>query len=260
MSPPCACVFFDIDGVIRDVSRSYRRALADTVEHFTGGAYRPSQKEIDDLKAEGCWNNDWEASRELIYRYFERQGKPRLQVPLDYEYLVIFFEERYSGQNWSGYIQDEPLLVDAAYFQALEQAKIRCGFVSGATRDSAEYVLKHRLGLDQPLLVAMEDAPGKPDPTGLWLAYRQVTDQETFPAFYVGDTVADMQTVVNARKAQATTPWIALGVIPPHVKSEDRQLYGDRLRAAGASAVFAQTRDITPAVVATFLAQLADRG
>lgn len=258
MSTPCACVFFDIDGVIRDVSRSYRRALADTVEHFTGGAYRPTQKEIDDLKAEGCWNNDWEGSRELIYRYFERQGKPRAQVPLDYETLVIFFEERYSGQNWSGYIQDEPLLVDVAYFQALDQAQIRWGFVSGATRDSAEYVLKHRLGLEQPLLVAMEDAPGKPDPTGLRMAYRQVTAQETIPAFYVGDTVADMQTVVNARKEQATTPWIALGVIPPHVKPEDRQRYGDRLRSAGASAVFERTCDITPAVVAAFLAQLAD--
>ncbi|BAC07853.1 imidazoleglycerol-phosphate dehydratase [Thermosynechococcus vestitus BP-1] len=243
--------------MIRDVSRSYRRALADTVEHFTGGAYRPSQKEIDDLKAEGCWNNDWEGARELIYRYFERQGSPRSQVPLDYKRLVIFFEERYSGKDWSGYIQDEPLLVDVAYFQTLDQAQIHWGFVSGAPRDSAEYVLKHRLGLAQPLLIAMEDAPGKPDPTGLRMAYRQVTDQETIPAFYVGDTVADMQTVANARKEQATTPWIALGVIPPHVKPEDRQLYGDRLRAAGASAVFERTCDITPAVVAAFLGQLA---
>lgn len=259
MSTPCACVFFDIDGVIRDVSRSYRRALADTVEYFTGGAYRPSQKEIDDLKAEGCWNNDWEGSRELIYRYFERQGKPRCQVPLDYERLVIFFEERYSGQNWSGYIQDEPLLVDVAYFQALDQAQIRWGFVSGATRDSAEYVLKRRLGLDRLLLIAMEDAPGKPDPTGLRMAYHESTAQETVPAFYVGDTTADMQTVVNARKEQPTTLWIALGVIPPHVNPEDRQRYGDRLRAAGASAVFEHTRDITPGVVAAFLRQLADR-
>lgn len=147
--------------------------------------------------------------------------------------------------------------MDVAYFQAFDQAQIRWGFVSGATRDSAEYVLKHRLGLDQPLLIAMEDAPGKPDPTGLRMAYRQAAAQETIPAFYVGDTVADMQTVVNARKEQATTPWIALGVIPPHVQPEDRQRYGDRLRSAGASAVFEHTRDITPAMVAAFLGQLA---
>ena len=59
---------FDIDGVIRDVSGSYRRALADTVEFFTKSAYRPTSEEIDELKAEGIWNNDWEASQELIAR------------------------------------------------------------------------------------------------------------------------------------------------------------------------------------------------
>lgn len=48
--------------------------LADTVEQFTQGAYRPSPEDIDQLKAEGIWNNDWEGSMELIYRYFESQG------------------------------------------------------------------------------------------------------------------------------------------------------------------------------------------
>jgi len=31
----------------------YRRALADTVEHFTAGVYRPTQTDIDQLKSEG---------------------------------------------------------------------------------------------------------------------------------------------------------------------------------------------------------------
>ena len=64
-------VVFDIDGVVRDVSGSYRRAIADTVEYFTTQAYRPTPLDIDQLKSEGVWNNDWEASQELIYRYFE---------------------------------------------------------------------------------------------------------------------------------------------------------------------------------------------
>ncbi|XFA71957.1 TIGR01548 family HAD-type hydrolase [Thermosynechococcaceae cyanobacterium Okahandja] len=254
MSSPRACVLFDIDGVVRDVSRSYRRALADTVEHFTHGAYRPTQKEIDDLKAEGCWNNDWDGSQELIYRYFEQQGQQRADVALDYDSLVTFFEDRYTGQHWSGYIQDEPLLVDLEYFQALSDVDIAWGFVSGATRDSAEYVLKQRLKLPHPLLIAMEDAPGKPDPAGLIGAYRQATQDEGTPAFYIGDTVADMQTVVNARR-QMSTPWYALGVIPPHVKPEDRPAYSDRLRAAGATAVFEATRAITPTVLDAVLGQ-----
>ena len=94
-----AIVVFDIDGVVRDVGGSYRRALADTVEHFSNGAYRPDQTEIDQLKSEGIWNNDWQASQELIYRYFEAQGQPREQVQLNYEALVAFFQSRYRGPD-----------------------------------------------------------------------------------------------------------------------------------------------------------------
>jgi HAD superfamily phosphatase len=92
-----AIIVFDIDGVVRDVGGSYRRALADTVEHFTGGAYRPSSVEIDQLKSEGVWNNDWEASQELVYRYFEAQGQKRSQIVLDYNAIVAFFQSRYRG-------------------------------------------------------------------------------------------------------------------------------------------------------------------
>ena len=54
-----AIAVFDIDGVIRDVTNSYRRAIADTVEEFTNQQYRPTMQDIDDLKSEGTWNNDW---------------------------------------------------------------------------------------------------------------------------------------------------------------------------------------------------------
>jgi len=137
-------VIFDIDGVIRDVGGSYRRALADTVEQFTGGAYRPTAADIDVLKTEGRWNNDWEASRELVYRHYEAQGQDRhrstssqSQQALDYEKLVAFFQSRYRGtdpQNWNGYICDEPLLVRSSYLDSLTEAAIGWGFFSGATR------------------------------------------------------------------------------------------------------------------------------
>jgi HAD superfamily hydrolase (TIGR01548 family) len=83
-------VIFDIDGVIRDVGGSYRRALADTVEHFTDSAYRPTPLDIDQLKSEGIWNNDWEASQELIYRYFQN-SIPREQLQLTTVRLSRFF-------------------------------------------------------------------------------------------------------------------------------------------------------------------------
>jgi len=86
-----AAVVFDIDGVVRDVSNSYRRAIADTVEYFTKAAYRPTPLDIDQLKSEGVWNNDWEASQELIYRYFSVQGQSREELQLDYNAIVVFF-------------------------------------------------------------------------------------------------------------------------------------------------------------------------
>jgi HAD superfamily phosphatase len=62
-----AVLLFDIDGVIRDVGGSYRRAIVETVHHYSG--WRPDPAVIDALKAEGCWNNDWEASLELLLRH-----------------------------------------------------------------------------------------------------------------------------------------------------------------------------------------------
>lgn len=248
-----AIVVFDIDGVVRDVGGSYRRALADTVEHFTAGAYRPTQADIDQLKSEGIWNNDWEASRELIYRYFEVQGQPREQLNLDYKTLVAFFQSQYRGpdpQRWTGYICHEPLLLQPSYLQQLSAAKIRWGFFSGATRASATYVLETRLGLDSPVLLAMEDAPGKPDPTGLLATVSQLEPQvdSSTPVLYVGDTVADMYTVNKARSLHPNRCWIGVGILPPHVQETPmrRDAYAATLRAAGASEIFSNVQQLTP--------------
>lgn len=230
---------FDIDGVIRDVSGSYRRALADTVEHFvlhlTGDRYRPSSEDIDDLKAEGTWNNDWEASQELILRYLKGRS-----LTVSYEEIVAFFQGRYRGKrsDWTdGYIASEPLIANKEYFVNLTASGVGWGFFSGATRASAGYVLG-RLEIADPVLVAMEDAPGKPDPTGLLVAVRQIAamgKDEIEQVVYVGDTVADMLTVVKARDYEPNYQYVAVGVIPPHVRDRDR--YADLLRANGADLV-----------------------
>lgn len=250
-----AIAVFDIDGVIRDVGGSYRRALADTVEQFTAGQFRPTPQEIDALKAEGRWNNDWEASQELVYRYFEGIDKPRAEVALNFEELVDFFQRRYRGPvleeptQWTGYITQEPLLVEAAYFEQLTLHHIPWGFFSGATKGSATFILEHRIGLQAPLLVAMHDAPGKPDPTGFF----QVVDQlnphrEPVPALYVGDTVADMQTVRQAQQQRPDEQWLGVGILPPHVATAEPAYaaqYGEKLKAAGAAIVLPSLKALT---------------
>ncbi|MFN6566784.1 TIGR01548 family HAD-type hydrolase [Dendronalium sp. ChiSLP03b] len=246
-----AIVIFDIDGVVRDVSGSYRRAIADTVEYFTEQAYRPTPLDIDQLKSEGIWNNDWEASQELIYRYFAAQGQSREQLQLDYNAIVAFFQSRYRGtdpDNWTGYICDEPLLLQPRYLEELTQASIAWGFFSGATRGSANYILEKRLGLQSPVLIAMEDAPGKPDPTGLFATVRQLENglDETPAIIYVGDTVADMYTVGKAREINPHRSWIGVGVLPPHVQETParRDSYGETLLAAGATIVLSNVEEL----------------
>ena len=256
-----AIVVFDIDGVVRDVGGSYRRALADTVEHFTAGAYRPTQSDIDHLKSEGIWNNDWEGSQELIYRYFEEQKQPRTRLQLDYQAIVAFFQSRYRGldpQNWTGYICNEPLLLQPSYLEQLSACGIAWGFFSGATRASATYVLK-RLGLHSPVLIAMEDAPSKPDPTGLLATVNQLEQQQQIdsstPVLYVGDTVADLYTVQKARSLHPNRCWIGVGILPPHVQETPAvsDAYAKTLRAAGAATIFSNVQDLTPGEVLQLL-------
>jgi HAD superfamily phosphatase len=238
-------VVFDIDGVVRDVSGSYRRALADTVEHFT----------------------DWEASQELIFRYFEAQGQERSQSTLAYSTIVQFFQSRYRGtdpQNWNGYICEEPLLMGAAYLESLTEAGIAWGFFSGATQGSARYVLEKRLGLSDPVLIAMEDAPGKPDPTGLFLTLDRLNCAGC-PVIYVGDTVADMYTIVQARQQEKErsrlrvpgATWFAVGVLPPHVQEteERKSAYRETLKQAGAEIVLDNVQDLTPKLINQFASE-----
>lgn len=248
-----AIVVFDIDGVVRDVAGSYRRALADTVERFTQTAHRPTSEEIDILKSEGTWNNDWEASQELVYRYFETQGTSRSSIDLNYRELVVFFQSKYRGtdsKHWTGYICDEPLLLAPTYLDSLTQSEIRWGFFSGATRASANYVLEKRLGLQSPVLVAMEDAPGKPDPAGLFDSVQRLENksEQTTPVIYVGDTVADMYTINQARTQQPDRNWIAVGVLPPHVQQTSEQIsaYANLLFQAGAEVVLNNVQKLTP--------------
>ena len=245
-------VVFDIDGVIRDVAGSYRLALSDTVEHFTAGGFRPTPLEIDALKGEGIWNNDWEASLELAYRYFEGLGQSRTDYPLSYEAIVAFFQSKYRGEMiegaWTGYLAGEPLLVDRAYFEALTAAGIKWGFFSGATTVSARFVLEGRVGLENPLLVAMEDAPGKPDPAGLFETMKRLNAAIDETVVYVGDTVADMATIVRARGQDLGRSFLAVGSLPPHVVTGElavRMAYEMGLRSAGADAIVASVQEIT---------------
>ncbi|NJN23614.1 MAG: TIGR01548 family HAD-type hydrolase [Acaryochloridaceae cyanobacterium RL_2_7] len=254
---PLALVIFDIDGVVRDVAQSYRRAIADTVEYYTQGEYRPSMADLDALKTEGIWNNDWKASEELIFRHYESHGKSRDEVGDHYDEIVDFFQGKYRGDNYSGYIKDEPLLMTQEYLQSLSDGQIGWGFFSGATQGSANFVLQQRLEIQAPVLIAMEDAPSKPDPQGLFQAIDMLLNalseqkQVGIPVLYVGDTVADMKTAQNAAQKDNSRPFYSIGIIPPHAWESNE--YAPNLKQHGAVEVYKTVTDLTPLAIKKIL-------
>ena len=133
--------------------------------------------------------------------------------------------------------------MDSNFFAELSSQGWRWGFVSGAEPPSARFVLEERLGLIKPPLIAMGDAPDKPDPTGLIrLAEQLAAGEQPQRIAYIGDTVADVTTVINARTVRPDLPWLSLAVSPPHV--EDVEAYQQTLRRAGADRVLNRTLDL----------------
>ena len=248
-------ILFDIDGVIRSVENSYRLSLKKTVHKFCG--WEPSYKDIDNAKNEGIWNNDWDLSLELIKRNIKCKNL-KLKPP-QREDIISCFEDFYFGGNpkedsksWSGFIRNEELLVEKEFFTFLSANRISWGFVSGAESASARFVLEKRLQLASPPLIAMGDAPDKPDPQGfLYLASKLCKDNlgyKNIPIAYVGDTIADINTVNNAKKKIPSQNFISIGIAPPHLhlesRTKERHSYESKLREAGADLILNKVNDL----------------
>ncbi len=96
----------------------------------------------------------------------------------------------------------------------------------------------------------MEDAPGKPDPTGLFAALSLLENNiDNKPTIvYIGDTVADMYTVEKARELNPERNWIGVGILPPHVQetAARRDAYSETLQKAGAAIVLSNVQELTP--------------
>ncbi len=81
-------LIFDMDGVLVDVTESYRATIQATVKHFTGD--EPSREEIQDWKNRGGWNDDWQLSTRMIQ---ERGGKT------PYDEVVDYFQKLFHGDG-----------------------------------------------------------------------------------------------------------------------------------------------------------------
>lgn len=177
MSAPL--LIFDMDGVLVDVSESYREAIRQTVRNFTGRDI--SRAAIQDLKNQGGWNNDWEVSHHFV------RG---CGVEVQYGEVVDYFQRVFFGEDGSqGLIRRERWVAEAGLLERLSQ-RFRLAIFTGRIRQEVEFTLgRFAAGLRFDPVVTTDDiARSKPAPDGL------VRIAELAPGaklWYVGDTVDD---------------------------------------------------------------------
>jgi HAD superfamily phosphatase len=181
-----------MDGVLAEVTESYREAIVQTVEHFTG--QRIARDLIQDYKNRGGWNNDWALSQKIA---------ADLGVELPYDTVVDYFNEIFIGKNGDGLIQREQWFPKPGLLKRLRE-RFGLAIFTGRLQYEAEITLK-RFAPDcqfDPLLCAEHVSKPKPAPDGLLAIQRMKPGRKLW---YVGDTVDD------ARSARAAgVPFIGI--------------------------------------------------
>jgi HAD superfamily phosphatase len=169
---------FDMDGVLVDVSESYREAIQQTVERFTGK--RVDRAAIQEWKNRGGWNDDWALSTAMI----RAEG-----VEVEYEAVVNFFQGIFHGDGTDGLILRERWIARQGLLERLS-GRFRLAVFTGRLRWEAELTLR-RFAPDlpvEPIVGADDVANHKPAPDGLLHIRKLAPDSELW---YVGDTVDD---------------------------------------------------------------------
>ena len=218
---------FDMDGVLVDVSESYRQTIQETVERFTGKSV--TRAEIQEWKNRGGWNDDWALSTAMI----RDKG-----VDADYNEVVNYFQGLFHGEGSDGLILRERWIAQEGVLERLNQ-KYQFGLFTGRFRWEAELTL-HRFapGLQFEPIVGAGDVPNhKPAPDGLLKIARLAPGAELW---YIGDTVDD------ARSAKAAgVPFIGVAA----TASAHRQQLCALFKEEGAKAVLEDINQLEDALI-----------
>lgn len=216
------CLIFDMDGVLIDVSKSYRKAIEKTVNYYlfeTGSNNLISQKEVRFLKSLPGFNNDWDTTYRLLTRIktglksagiwpvslYEKKTKK-------YIYLKDLFQNFYLGSSLyaetykrralitvkTGLIESESAIVSSSLLYKLNQ-KYLLAIATGRPRLEAIYTLKRFDFLSiftGNRLIAMEDTSRtKPYPDPLIKACEKAGG---ISSVYIGDSLSDMEAAEKA--------------------------------------------------------------
>ncbi len=181
-------ILFDMDGVLADVSRSYRQAILGTAAQL--GVTLTAQ-DVAAEKSRGDANNDWVLTQRLL----AARG-----VSASLQDVTRRFEALYQGTaETPGLYREEQLLVPRERLAAL-RARYRLGVVTGRPRGDAErFLSQHGLTDLFDAVVVMQDGPRKPDPAPVHLALSRLGVTR---AWMIGDTPDD----IRAARAAGALP------------------------------------------------------
>lgn len=206
-----AAILFDLDGVLADVRESYRATIIETAATF---GVRVTPDDIAALKRAGNANNDWLVTQRLVAAH---------GAAAELDEVRARFQAIYVGTKGSdGRRVNERLLIPAGRLRALA-ARRRIAVVTGRPRVEAEWFLR-MTGIDRYVdaVVAMEDAPLKPNPEPVRLALDRLG---VTGGWMVGDTPDDL-------RAARATGVLPIGVVAP---GEEATPTAAALRDAGAA-------------------------
>ena len=240
------CALLDMDGVLAEVSTSYREAIIRTCASF---GVTVTKDDITKYKLRGSANDDWKLTYEMITDSEQLDKIDRLSVTLDD--VTKTFEELYQNElkHTESLIPTRGLLVELR-----KRCRLGLAIVTGRPRSDALYFLEthNLLGLftnssdGKTCLVCMgETENGKPSPEPALKALELLGCADPSRAVMIGDTPDDVSCALAAGVG------VRVGVLTPNVENASK--ITKALKDAGATDVwshgFQQVLDVFPAPV-----------
>jgi HAD superfamily phosphatase len=224
---PKNLIIFDMDGVLVDVTDSYRTAIQQTVANFTGRQI--TNDTIQEYKLRGGFNDDWLLSQKLI----QDNG-----LNVRYQDVVDYFQSVFLGADNDGLILKERWLAKPGHLEELSKHATLAVF-TGRMRAEAYLTLNRCAPGLFSLVVGVDDVVNpKPAPDGL----HQIAENVHYRnLWYVGDSIDD------ARAArEANMPFIGICA----KESPHRKLMVDILKNHNARMVLNDINEMEPKLFA----------
>lgn len=217
-------VLFDMDGVLVDVSASYRTAIARTVQALGGGEISPAA--IHEWKNSGDFPDDWVLTHAILLA--RGVSEPLARVRRVFQRFYLGDRDRPGLRELERWLLPREALARLARRYPL-------GIVTARPRAEALWTLRaFRVERLFRVVVAREDvgtARLKPDPAGLLMAQRRLG---TRLAAYVGDSTSDMGAAVAAGH-------LAVGCVTPGADPDAHERW---MREAGADGVVRRVEEV----------------